>query len=763
MVPSEPLALLLRPGPAAALAAVLRRAAGALLDLPEVEQDPWPAWLAPHQIPAARRLVALIGRHGGALLADAVGLGKSYVALAVAQRLGTPLTLVVPSVLVPQWRTLLARLEIRALIVTHESLSHSGHGHTFQPSNRPSPLVVVDEAHHFRNPDTNRYRALAQLVIGARLLHVTATPVHNQMADLFHLFRLFLRDHALAGLGVPSLIHAARGQVPRETITAVAARLVVARSRARVTRGYGPGAMDLSFPNREQGLTVRAATAPAAVLEQLVSGIAELGAAGPAAPLFRLTLLRRLASSLPALRASLDRYTAFLDLARDAARDGRDLGARDFARLFPRRDDGDVQLVFFPLVLSGGASSRVSDDLALVRRLRVLAAEAEDAKAEALERLLRARDGKTIVFTDAQATARHLARRLRRRWRVALMTGAGALLGVERVGRREALAAFAPVAQGAAPRGPAHHADVLIATDLVSEGLNLQDAQRVIHYDLPWSPARLAQRVGRVDRLGSSHEQVETVAFLPASPVAEALELEARMAAKVDVQLAAGAPERESVLGRENGGAPFDWCDRLQDLAGRSPDAAPTGGYATVLGPERATVLAMRLGAMIDVLVVRGEEVRAEPALATELLLAAAAGQCRPPNPAALERAILLAAPLVRARLAAIADARWRAADRDRLARRLIPWVLTAARRAAKRGAASELLALDALVARLSFGMTAGEEITLERLVTRTQPLAIADLIRWHDRLPRMEERDDAGEVELVAALVIEGAGDARA
>ena len=86
----EPLAVALRPGAAgeAPAGAVASRAARALLDGPALEaaQNPeaWPPWLAPHQVPAAERLSAIIGRHGGALLADAVGLGKSYVALAVA-------------------------------------------------------------------------------------------------------------------------------------------------------------------------------------------------------------------------------------------------------------------------------------------------------------------------------------------------------------------------------------------------------------------------------------------------------------------------------------------------------------------------------------------------------------------------------------------------------------------------------------------------------------------------------------------------------
>src|SRR5213078_2867943 len=89
----EPLACLLTPeaiGPAPAVAAFGARA---LLDLTPLALEgntPWPAWLAPHQVPAAERLIGILGRHGGALLADAVGLGKSYVALAVALALSEP-------------------------------------------------------------------------------------------------------------------------------------------------------------------------------------------------------------------------------------------------------------------------------------------------------------------------------------------------------------------------------------------------------------------------------------------------------------------------------------------------------------------------------------------------------------------------------------------------------------------------------------------------------------------------------------------------
>src|SRR5205807_1523445 len=167
-----------------------------------------PAWLAPHQVPAAERLRALLARYGGALLADAPGLGKSYVALAVAFAVRQPFALVVPAVLVDQWRALLARFDTNAPMITHESLSATPR-RPLPPAAALCRLFLVDEAHRFRNPDTNRYRALARLVVGARVLLVTATPVHNRVGDLCHLLRLFLRDHELTALGVPSLRGAA--------------------------------------------------------------------------------------------------------------------------------------------------------------------------------------------------------------------------------------------------------------------------------------------------------------------------------------------------------------------------------------------------------------------------------------------------------------------------------------------------------------------------------------------------------------------------
>ena len=748
---AEPLAVALEPAGEAAPRDVVCAAARALLDGASVASvtppATWPAWLAPHQIPAAKRLSAIISRYGGALLADDVGLGKSYVALAVALARQQPFVLVVPAVLVSQWRGLLDRFGVTdTSIVTHESLSV----HAYRPSPSstvPYRLFVIDEAHRFRNPETNRYRALARLVVGSRVLLVTATPIHNRVADLLHLLRLFLRDHALAALGVPSLRNAARREADRSLAHAAVARVIVARSRERVQTAYDGGPVRMVFP-RSTTAALRAGPAPDGLISDLAAGVAALRAGGGAVPLLRLMLLRRLGSSLPAFRAALARHDAYLDLAARAAAEGRALTPREFQRCFPRAAESDIQLVLFPLLLehTANGSTPFGDDRKILARLRDLLprAPARDPKVEALERLLTVRPSraKTIVFTDAQPTARYLLQCLRHRRAAAVFGHVGRFASGD-VSRQEVLRAFAPRAQGGTQPVTALQTDVLIATDLLSEGLNLQDAERVVHYDLPWSPARLAQRVGRIDRLGSSHASITTVTFLPPPALARALAIEERLATKVSAQQVAGT------------GGRLDWCDQLATLASASAGAPASSCAAAIAGDQACTILIVRIAKMVEAIVVEGETARTSPAAASRILAMAVAAEPAAVDRDLLQRAIDAAAPLIRSRLAAVQDARWRANDRDRFARRLIPWVLSAARRAARRGDGEQLTALDGLVSRLASGMTAGEELLLEDLLSRQQPLLVQDLLAWHHDLPPADAGDSQVDVELVAALLV--------
>jgi hypothetical protein len=468
--------------------------------------------------------------------------------------------------------------------------------------------------------------------------------------------------------------------------------------------------------------------------------------------LLRLVLLRRLASSLPALRASLERQAAFFDLARDAAQSGRTLSRRDFGHLFPRGDDLDVQLALFPMVLEAAAGHAAPDNAAAIRRALDAARSDNDPKAEALAQLLAECPVKTIVFCDARATVRHLARLLRGRFRIAALAGERGWLGAGVATRREVLRVFAPRAQGAAPPAAARAADVLITTDVASEGLNLQDAARVVHYDLPWSPARLAQRVGRVDRLGSAHTTVETITLLPPESLERALRIEGRLAIKARRQRAAGAAAVETTRGATVA-AQLDWCDRLDTLTRAGAEPAPAGAVAAVAGTEDATVLVIQVGDLADAFVVTGSRARADPAHATGLVVRAVGATARTPDRAAVLRAVAAVAPFVATRLAAVQAARWRSPDRDRIARRLMPLALHAARQAARAGDRVRLATLDHLVHRLARGMTAGEELLLADLLEHPAPLGIRELLAWHAALPPLADPQARPDVSLVAAV----------
>ena len=751
--PRDPLALLLRCGSEADPAVVARYAARAVLGCSPGRTGGF-SWLAAHEQPAVGRLRDIMDRYGGALLADAVGLGKSYVALALALSSPDPFLLVVPSVLVAQWTALLAELRAqKGTIVTHEALSTRGSATI--PS-RSFRLCIVDEAHRFRNPDTNRYRALARIVVGIPVLLVTATPVHNRLEDLIHLFKLFLRDDALAPLGIASLLNASRES--GELLVAAIARLTVARSRTRVRTGYAAGPdPSLRFPERAVGQVIRAAPIAAPELDTIVQHVTTLDRES-AASLFRVTLLSRLASSLPAFTASLRRYLAYLEQSERAASEGRLLTRRDFRRLFPDASSDSLQLALFPVLLPAGgrgaspqSRTRAADLLQLMAGFTGLT----DPKLAVLTELIESERGKTIVFTNSRETARYLSGRLSRR-RAAAVFGAGGLVGGARARRIEVLRAFAPTAQGARRPPPWLETELLIATDLLSEGLNLQDAARVIHYDLPWTPARLAQRVGRIDRLGSHHVRIATVTFVPPPVLDLALALEERLLFKTGMQMLAGAAHVETVHGAGHT-VGLDWCDRLDALArGSSTGAAPNGPvWAGVDGDRSETVLVVKVGALVELLVIDEAGVRADPARATELLERASIAPRRSVERAPLDAALERAAPLVRARLETITRARWRAADRDRLGRRLVPLVLAAARLAARRGDSHALNELDAAATRLCRGMTAGEALLLDDLVEQPDPLTASDLVKWHHQLPPCDGSDVPPTAELVAAFLV--------
>lgn len=451
----------------------------------------------------------MLREHGGALLADDVGLGKTYVAAALAREYERVLV-VAPATLRAMWCDALHDVGAQGNVVSYAALSRGG------GPREHFDLVLLDEAHHTRTPETRRYQRVAELADGAHMVMLSATPIHNSRADLAALLALFLGARAFT-LGDDAL---SKHVIRRERDDVPTARLPATAAPTRLTVG-------------DDGALLRAILALPPPLPPRDAG------AGGA--LVAWGLVREWASSSAALVGALRRR-----LARASA-----LGAALEGGRFPSRQElatwvcGDraVQLAF-PEMLDAPVSNdtaRLQSVLAMHERgVRALLERAHasawtDARRAQLLRELRVRHAgeKIIAFTQFADSARALFRELRCDAGVAVLTARGASVAGGALSRREAIERFAPRATGVRAPRAVERIDLLIATDLLSEGVNLHDASVVVHIDLPWTPARMEQRVGRSRRMGALHAQTTVYTLQPPASSEALLRVEQRLHAKL--------------------------------------------------------------------------------------------------------------------------------------------------------------------------------------------------------------------------------------
>ena len=466
--------------------------------------------LRPHQRDAVARARVALESHGGALIADDVGLGKTFIALALATGARRPLV-IGPAALRAMWTHACTRAGVRAEYRSYEALSRS-----------PMPaagydLVILDEAHHARTPRTARYRHLAQGLVGARLVLLTATPIHNTHRDLRALLALFLGAVAWT-LGESEL-----------------GAHVIRREQEDV-------AADAPLPSLAPPRSI-ALSEDEALLDAIIALPAPVPPrdGGDGGVLLSFTLARLWASSHFALRAALRRRLQRARAIEDALVCGRH-PTRGELRAWAVGEDS-TQLAFPELVATPGESD-VGDLLsavrehagaleALVRRMPVDSPHDRERAERIRDVALRHPGERIVAFTQFADTATALFRLLRHRVRSCQLDGRGAQVAGGRLSRREALARFAPRASGAADPAPSERIDLLITTDLLSEGVNLQDASVVVHLDLPWTSARIAQRIGRSRRLGATHPSTTVYAIAPPAAAETLLHQEQRLRAKL--------------------------------------------------------------------------------------------------------------------------------------------------------------------------------------------------------------------------------------
>jgi len=579
--------------------------------------------LASFQQEGLREAIRLLECHRGVLVADAVGLGKTYIAMGLMEHylLGRRRRGYIPKGLVVcpaqlrdlVWQPRLDEYGIKATIVSMEEM---GRADFDWRAYNGVDLVVVDESHNFRNPSTGRYRNLMKLLATGkrdkRLVLMTATPINNTVWDLYHQISLitraedtYYRDYGIRNL--QSFFRAVdRGEAELfDLLEEVAVRRSRHDIRCRQQAGEVivlPGKGEIRFPERTleaihydltrtyDGFYAEVAAAVEALAlvpynleryrrERDAESERILERNNALIGILKTTFLKRLESSLAAFEVSVTRAAHFQRRFFEIlVKEGRLLDSPHYRRILALEEEGEetdlealiadlpeVSIADYDLAAIRQA---METDLALLdgilRRLERIRGTGEaqrDGKLAAVkERLVRLLAGghKVLLFTYYQDTARYLHAQLQADadWQaraggpgIGLITGATDPATRTDLVRRFAPQANAPdmedVGRVVNPPAPLH---LLISTDVLSEGQNLQDADVVLNYDLHWNPVRMIQRAGRIDRLGSPHETLLIVNCFPEEGLEELLRLVERLQRRIrDIDRTVGLDA--SVLG----------------------------------------------------------------------------------------------------------------------------------------------------------------------------------------------------------------------
>lgn len=595
-------------------------------------------------------LLKIGGKYGGAFLCDGVGLGKTFVGLMLIERLvkfeRKKVLLVVPkSGREPVWESSLRRYlpELfgdfsNLVVVNHTDLQRGGEwAERMARLKTQADVVIVDEAHHFRNPGVktrrSRYWQMQDLAQGKQLFMLTATPINNRLIDLQHLIEHFtgrradyfkdtLGIHSLAGhfrklekglmkrLGTDLVQGELAGLETTDLLShdTLLRELVIQRSRAYVKQSQiNAGAREALFPkrdapkvadysikktygkllamvekafNKKMPLFTLPMYYPLAYSKVPVEDGLEDNRQKQVVGLIRVLFLKRFESSARAFESScqqlLLKVMAFVkvnsttkheaaNFERWQLRNADMLGHVDTRQreMFAVEHDDEVEVdediipeemleaadkldrdqFDIPQILS--ESLQDLDQLAeFLNELRQFKPSHDD-KLRALIDLLKTdpvlKKHKVMVFSEFMSTARYLAAELEN----AGIKGIDQVDSATKRSRGDVIRQFAPYYNGMTSQDLADkglsETRVLIATDVLSEGLNLQDATRLINYDLHWNPVRLMQRIGRVDRrmnpeiekkLVTDHPDVKTIRgtveywnFLPPGELDELLNL----------------------------------------------------------------------------------------------------------------------------------------------------------------------------------------------------------------------------------------------
>lgn len=621
-----------------------------------------------------------LARFGGCIIADSVGLGKTFEALAVIKyhELRNDRVLVLaPKRLRDNWtlykandkRNVLAADRFNYDVLNHTDLSRDGGNSGDIDLSHVNwgnyDLVVIDESHNFRNKATHkgkesRYDRLMRKIIKegvkTRVLMLSATPVNNRLADLRNQISFVTEgdDTALLEHGISSIEATTRkaqaqfnrwldmgeaDKTPTKLVEMLGFdyftlldHLTIARSRRHVEKYYGTSETG-RFPDRLPPINIKADVDLAGqfrAIKEINLEIRRLNLASYAPlryvlpqkqaaydakystqirggesffrqadreesliHLLRVNILKRMESAVSSFSLTIQRQLKDVEatLAHIEAH----------AEGFEEIDiaDVDIEDPAFEALLVGRKVKVLLSDVDLIRwkqdliedrnRLATMLAAARqvDAARDAKLALLRdmiekkcrhpinAENRKVIVFTAFSDTAQYLYQHLAE-WAkgtlgidAALVTGSAGIqttLPGLRKSMSSVLSAFAPRAkERPAEMADEGEVDLLIATDCISEGQNLQDCDWLVNYDIHWNPVRIIQRFGRIDRIGSPNRSIQLVNFWPNMELEEYIGLEQRVSGRM-VLLDVSATGEENLIEQQSGNPMNDLEYRRKQL-----------------------------------------------------------------------------------------------------------------------------------------------------------------------------------------------------
>ena len=598
----------------------------------------------------ARRILE---EHNGVLVADEVGLGKTFLAgelirEAALDRRQRVLVITPATLRDGPWRAFRADHNLPMELVSYEELMGDArlnprhnttarkleadiNGNTNSGSMRHNALalrrkleadindyamVVIDEAHNLRNPSTQRASALRELLKGSppkKLVMLTATPVNNSLWDLYHLLGYFLRNDAVfADTGIRSLrehfAHAMAvnpDDLTPEHLFDVLDSVAVRRTRSFVKRFYpndtirlGDKEQAIVFPTpRVRKINYKLDDVLPGFFDRFARSLdPEANADDPEvlslaryspsqyrldneveayelqlAGLLRSGLLKRFESSPHAFAETCERMAVSHDAFLSLVDNGR-VAAGDALADWIATDSDEMNDAQLDSYLDGIVG--LSDDAALydIERLREnaerdrdllrsfsaeartvtqaedpnlavlveeLAAIAAEAASEGIGSADERNRRKVLIFSYFADTVdwvyEHLVaaaqtdeRLTPYRNRIASLSGSSGTDNKESV-----LWGFAPLTTDAPEGFSDDRFDIVVTTDVLAEGVNLQQARHIVNYDLPWNPMRLVQRHGRIDRIGSHHKEVFLRCVFPDDRLDDLLGLEERLHTKL--------------------------------------------------------------------------------------------------------------------------------------------------------------------------------------------------------------------------------------